>query len=340
MKPLVSVCIPTYNGEQYLRDCLDSALAQTYKNIEIVIVDDRSNDGTISIISEYKLKEDRIRLYINEHNLGLVGNWNKCLSYVEGEWIKFLFQDDYIKENAIEEMMQFASPDNKFIVCNRNFIFENDVPDEIQKLYTSHIDLSVIFNVKQPQLIPAEVICESIVQWIYKNYIGEPTSVLFHKSILNQIGYFNDLLAQLCDVEYWFRVASYYGLFFIPEKLVDFRIHNEAMSNVNRRHNRDAMDTIIILYELSFGKSFERFRNNINYFQVLRLRQLLTYRIVILKRKMRKNRDERAELYYLKIAEQIPYLKSIKNSSINYYAMMLFIWLRSNILKIFRLNAQ
>ncbi|MBA3705767.1 MAG: glycosyltransferase family 2 protein, partial [Bacteroidetes bacterium] len=75
--PLISVCIPTYNGERYLKECLDSILSQSYTNIEIVIVDDCSKDSTIAIIEKHKASDARIRVHKNENNLGLVSNWNK-----------------------------------------------------------------------------------------------------------------------------------------------------------------------------------------------------------------------------------------------------------------------
>ena len=86
--PLVSICIPTYNGEKYLKECLDSCIDQTFKNYEIIICDDCSSDGTIKIIEEYSEKFPQLKLFINDKNLGLVGNWNQCIHYSNGEWIK------------------------------------------------------------------------------------------------------------------------------------------------------------------------------------------------------------------------------------------------------------
>ena len=92
--PLVSICIPTYNGEKYLKECLDSCIDQTFKSYEIIICDDCSSDGTIKIIEEYAKIFPQIILFQNDGNLGLVGNWNRCIHHSNGEWIKFVFQDD------------------------------------------------------------------------------------------------------------------------------------------------------------------------------------------------------------------------------------------------------
>jgi glycosyltransferase involved in cell wall biosynthesis len=105
MKPLVSVCIPTYNGAKYLKECLDSVLAQTFTDFEVLIVDDKSSDETLSIAQEYATYDPRFRVIQNECNLGLVGNWNRCVELAQGEWIKFIFQDDLIEPACLERML-------------------------------------------------------------------------------------------------------------------------------------------------------------------------------------------------------------------------------------------
>src|SRR3990170_405399 len=87
--PCVSVCIPTYNGGKYIRECIESILVQTYTDFEILIVDDKSFDETIEIAEEFARGDKRIRIVRNRQNLGLVKNWNKCVELAEGEWIKF-----------------------------------------------------------------------------------------------------------------------------------------------------------------------------------------------------------------------------------------------------------
>ena len=99
----VSICIPVYNGSAYLDTCIESAIKQTYSDFEIIIVDDQSTDNSLSVIKKWQEKYDKIRLYINEKNQGLTGNWNTCMNHASGEWIKFLFQDDYLKEDCLEK---------------------------------------------------------------------------------------------------------------------------------------------------------------------------------------------------------------------------------------------
>lgn len=101
MQALVSVCIPTYNSAEYIEDTVKSILNQTYQNLELVIIDDCSMDNTVELVKG--IADSRIKLYENEHNLGMVGNWNRCLEMASGEYIKLICADDMIEQNAIEK---------------------------------------------------------------------------------------------------------------------------------------------------------------------------------------------------------------------------------------------
>lgn len=101
-KPLVSVCIPTYNNEDTIEETVSSVLRQTWKNLELVIVDDGSSDRTYELVTELAAEDKRIRLYRNGENLGMAGNWNRCLSLCRGDYLKLLCGDDLIHETLLE----------------------------------------------------------------------------------------------------------------------------------------------------------------------------------------------------------------------------------------------
>lgn len=149
---MISVCIPTYNGQKYIRECIDSVLAQTYKNYEVVIIDDSSNDETLKIIEEYSSKNEKIRCFYNSNNLGLVLNWNQCIKYARGEWIKFVFQDDVITNNCLELFIEATKVGIPIICCSRDFIFE-DVPTKIVNQYKNRYFLKEIFPNKKSYLL-------------------------------------------------------------------------------------------------------------------------------------------------------------------------------------------
>lgn len=120
-KPLVSVIIPVYNVSRYLPQCLDSVISQTYQNLEIVIVDDGSTDGSGSICAHYAERDDRI-LLIRSENRGLSSARNRGLEKISGTFIAFLDSDDWIEPHTIETLVRAArQTDADIVVANRRF---------------------------------------------------------------------------------------------------------------------------------------------------------------------------------------------------------------------------
>jgi glycosyltransferase involved in cell wall biosynthesis len=103
--PLVSILIPVYNRENMIATALSSAMAQTYPNIEIVVVDNCSTDRTYEVVQEYARRDQRIRCFRNDENLGPVRNWKRCLEYSRGEYVKILFSDDWLEPDAVERLL-------------------------------------------------------------------------------------------------------------------------------------------------------------------------------------------------------------------------------------------
>lgn len=105
-KPLVSILIPVYNREELVRRAIGSAINQTYENIEVIAVDNKSTDRTYEVLKEYAEKYPNVKVYQNDENLGPVRNWKKCLEYSSGEFIKILFSDDWMEETFVEKCME------------------------------------------------------------------------------------------------------------------------------------------------------------------------------------------------------------------------------------------
>ncbi len=112
---LISVIIPVYNVEDYLRECIDSVLCQTYGNFEIILVNDGSTDSSGKICDEYLEKDERITV-IHQKNCGLSVARNTGFSEADGYYVYFLDSDDYIAENAFETLLEIAEKDNSDIV--------------------------------------------------------------------------------------------------------------------------------------------------------------------------------------------------------------------------------
>lgn len=111
MNPLVSILIPTYNREALIGEALDSALAQTYSNIEVIVGDNCSTDATVAIVKQYAEKDPRVKFFQNEKNLGPVLNWKACMERASGEYIKILWSDDLMSSDFIERALSFFRED-------------------------------------------------------------------------------------------------------------------------------------------------------------------------------------------------------------------------------------
>lgn len=103
--PLVSILMTAYNREKYIVESIESVLASTYQNFELIIVDDRSTDRTLEIAKQFAEKDKRITVYQNETNLGQFENRNKAAEYAKGKYLKYLDSDDIIYPTGIEAMV-------------------------------------------------------------------------------------------------------------------------------------------------------------------------------------------------------------------------------------------
>jgi len=262
MNPLVSICIPVYNGEKYLKACLESALGQTYAHIEILVVDDRSTDSSVAIVTDYCKRDSRIRLFQNECNLGLVENWNNSVSLAQGEWIKFLFQDDLMEPDCIKKMTDAITPDSSMIVCKRNFIFDS-CPSGLEEHFLEIVrryNMDTMFP-NQTGISPAQA-TNAFLENSIINFVGEPTAVMLKRTVFERFGMFNTHLIQYCDLEYWIRVASNTGLIYVPEMLVHFRLHSGGTTAANGSFRRFRMfvDKLVCYHEMIFHPAYAQLR--------------------------------------------------------------------------------
>ena len=126
--PKVSVIVPVYNSEQELRDCLDSLVEQTEKDIEIIVIDDASTDNSPEIEAEYQKNYPNVKVYRNERNLGQSETRNRGIELAEGDYIAFLDSDDYVNPGMYEELYQAAVDNNmpELIVTGLSFVKGNE----------------------------------------------------------------------------------------------------------------------------------------------------------------------------------------------------------------------
>lgn len=259
-RPRVSICVPTYNGASYIRDCLKSILAQSCSDFELLIVDDASTDSTVELIRRALGPDPRVRLISNPRRLGLVGNWNRCVELARGEWIKFVFQDDVLKPTCLSKMLAEARPGVELVVCRRSFRYEPGTPVRVLRLYRNHLAEHTLAQrfPRRKRISPAAFAHMLLRKPVY-NCIGEPTATLIRSSAFTRYGRFNPHIISLCDWEFLARVAVNTGLRYTDESLAVFRVHSGAESSVNRdsrAFQMEVLDELVIRHELAHSSAF------------------------------------------------------------------------------------
>lgn len=126
MNKKVSIIVPVYNAEKYLKRSIESILNQTYKDLEIIIIDDKSTDNSKKIIQKYASSDNRIRTFFSEINQGVSKSRNIGMKSVSGDYILFMDADDYIVKNAIEKMVNASLKYKADIVDNYHLIIYNN----------------------------------------------------------------------------------------------------------------------------------------------------------------------------------------------------------------------
>lgn len=217
-QPLISICIPAYNAEKFIKETLESILNQTYQNLEIIITDDCSKDQTVSIINSFSDK--RIKFYQNEKNLGVEGNWNKTLQLATGNYCKMMGADDILYSNCISEQLNvFENAENKDVV-----------------LVTSHKNVinqdgKLIMTRKFPGNGKYKGI-KALKKSLHRgtNVIGEPVAGLFRKEILEKSGYYSGENLYMIDMDLWSRMLKHGDLYVVENVLYAFRISTDSLS--------------------------------------------------------------------------------------------------------------
>lgn len=215
---LISICIPAYNAEKFIKKTIESVLSQSYQHIEIVITDDCSKDQTVAVINSFTDK--RIKFYQNEKNLGVEGNWNKALKLATGKYCKMMGADDILYPNCLEEQLKIIdNPDNADVV-----------------LVTSHKNVinqdgKLIMTRKFPGSGKYKGI-KALKKSLHRgtNVIGEPVSGLFRKEVLEKSGYYNGENLYMIDMDLWSRILKHGDLYVVDKILYAFRISTDSLS--------------------------------------------------------------------------------------------------------------
>ncbi len=264
MKPKISVCLPTYNGAEFVKECIEAVQQQHFYEWELIIVDDQSKDATFQIVEEIAYHDDRIKLYQNEKNLGLVGNWNRCLELANCSWIKFVFQDDMILPHCLGTLYENCVLHNCNIgICNRRYVIEADADPGVKKYILNDL---IKLDTYRPEsgVIDRSEIANIVAKHPLLNIFGEPTSLIFHERLLDEYGNFNQDLSQVVDYDFMVRMASNDGCFWTTQALNFFRIHGGNQTNKNKgdarsetkRKKIEYVDAILLLHDFLYNVNY------------------------------------------------------------------------------------
>lgn len=205
---IISIVLPTYNGIRYIREAIDSCLSQTYRNIELIIVDDGSTVDINSIIKGFV--DSRILFIKNKENLGLAEALNIGFSKAKGDYFTWISDDNLYKKEALEVMLNFLIryPYFDFVYSHYYLIDENG-------------NLIGFRKVKSPKSLNIG------------NYIGP--SFLYKREIFEKIGGYSSDYKLAEDYEYWLRIRKHFNMKKINRFLYYYRVHGQSLTAISRK---------------------------------------------------------------------------------------------------------
>jgi glycosyltransferase involved in cell wall biosynthesis len=195
--PEISVIIPTYNRDRFLKDAIDSVLKQTYKDFELLVVDDGSTDNTKKIVESFNFP---IKYIFQEHR-GVSAARNQGIASASCEYLAFLDSDDLWVKDKLERQMNFLKRDNKYLIC-----------------YTDEI-----WSYNGKRIYP-KAKHQKYSGWIFEKTLHlciiSPSSVVIHKNVFYDVGIFDEDLPACEDYDMWLRISIKCPIFFLKEPLI------------------------------------------------------------------------------------------------------------------------
>lgn len=183
MRKLISIIVPIYNAEKYISRCFNSLISQTYKNFEVIAVNDGSTDRTFEILNQYEKKDQRIKV-ITKHNEGSASARNLALKYAKGDYIAFVDVDDYVSVNFLEILADIAEETEADIVeCDYTIVYdEKELKERINKIEEPHLLTNIE---KLEELCNKSTYLKSCVLWtkLYRSRLFQGLKFVENKGI-------------------------------------------------------------------------------------------------------------------------------------------------------------
>ncbi|MEZ4749498.1 MAG: glycosyltransferase [Bdellovibrionota bacterium] len=274
--PLVSICIPTRNGAEFLDLAIRSALDQTYPNLEIIVSDDNSTDGTRAIVERHK-SEAKIPFVLHVHEpRGMGANWNNAIELSKGKYIKFLFQDDLLEPRCVEEMVRVLEehPQMGMVASKRVILVDENYDVNAKGWIEKYGDLQKDVKLKRENgigFLDKEILGSDAIVMSPVNKVGEPMAALIRKEVFSDVGLFSEQLSQLLDMEFYTRVLRKYRIGIIDRPLVKYRLHAQQTTQTSKRDEFPAFEYILFKKHFLYLNWKLRFRYLNRYSRVFRV---------------------------------------------------------------------
>jgi glycosyltransferase involved in cell wall biosynthesis len=213
----VSICIPVFNMAGTIERAVRSGLTQSFESLEILVIDNGSNDGTYEIVSA--IEDTRLLVIRNERKLGAYGTHNKCLELASGKWVKFLHGDDDLEPNAIRNLMAHVDAcqlEVGLVCCPAT------------KLSFDETLISVTDSPKKPLVMKSASI-EAFM--LHGNFVGTPSMVMLNRTAALEIGGFDLTLNPFSDGDMWMNMRSRFASLYVPDPLVNIRDDHPGSRN-------------------------------------------------------------------------------------------------------------
>ena len=249
-RTFVSICLPAFNGAEWIAEAVDSALTQTHEELELVVVDNNSSDGTREIVAGYD--DERIRLIVNDVTVSAPANHDFAVRAARGALVKFLHHDDRLAPTCLERLVPvFEEASSVGLAFSRREVVVDPADADAvawkERYGTVHEPLGPLERVNDGPALLARYVA-GLDGPLLPNWIGEPSSVMVRTTALERAGLFTSRMRQSWDVELWLRIMASWDVGFVDEPLALYRYHAASLTQANARRNEDWLD-LAWLYE-------------------------------------------------------------------------------------------
>jgi len=219
-EPLVSVCIPVYNGEEHIAETIESVINQSYTNLEIIVLDNCSKDNTSEVISKYASLDERVHLFSNAITVDMGENWNLCIEHATGQYVMLLSADDLLMGEFVSRAIQSFRAYDFDVFSANHYLFNNSMQRQrrIKIAEKKYQNFTCLVLLKNPFSI---------------NFSLFSRKAITELQSLNKGKLFKNYYT--CDYDLWIRASNQLSIYFTSEKLGRYRLHDNNLSNDKMR---------------------------------------------------------------------------------------------------------